>query len=209
MIRKGNTMLKWTRFSSRVAILSLLALCWALSGAFAQVRGTFTGLVSDPTGAIIPGAKVTAINEGTGVSATRPTNTSGFYSIPDLQPGFYTLKAEAQGFKTMVNAHVELTVGYTQRADFKLEVGAVTQSVTVEGQAPVVDTETDRLSELVTARQVANLPLNGRNVFQMIQLAPGALNTTGVDTEPGNRGFTTVVNGRPREHERILSGRNF
>ena len=86
-------------------------------------------------------------------------------------------------------------MGYTQKIDFKLEVGAVTQSVTVEGQAPVVDTETDRLSELVTARQVANLPLNGRNVFQMIQLAPGALNTTGVDTEPGNRGFTTVVNG--------------
>ena len=85
------------------------------------------------------------------------------------------MRAEAQGFKTFVNAHIELTVGYTQKVNFKLEVGAVTQSVTVEGQAPMVDTETDRLSELVTARQVANLPLNGRNVFQMIQLAPGAI----------------------------------
>ena len=188
-------MLKWTRFSSRVAILSLLAIGLVLPSAFAQVRGTFTGLVSDPTGAVIPGANVTATNEGTGVSTTRPTNSAGFYTIPDLQPGFYTMRAAAQGFKSFVNAHVELTVGYTQKIDFKLEVGAVTQSVTVEGQAPVVDTETDRLSELVTARQVANLPLNGRNVFQMIQLAPGALNTTGVDTEPGNRGFTTVVNG--------------
>ncbi len=116
-------------------------------------------------------------------------------TIPDLQPGFYTLKAEAQGFKTLVESHVELTVGYTQKIDFKLEVGAVTQSVTVEGQAPAVDTETDRMSELITARQVDNLPLNGRNIFQMIQLAPGAVNTTNLITEPGNRGFTTVVNG--------------
>jgi len=188
-------MLKWTRSSWQVFILVLVSLCWLAPSAQAQVRGTFTGLVTDPTGAVVPNATVTATNEGTGVATPRPTNGEGFYTIPDLQPGFYTLRAEAQGFKTFVNAHVELTVGYTQRVNFKLEVGAVTQSVTVEGQAPMVDTETDRLSELVTARQVANLPLNGRNVFQMIQLAPGAINTTGVDLEPGNRGFTTVVNG--------------
>jgi hypothetical protein len=176
-------------------VLVLAAMCCLVPNASAQVRGTFTGLVSDPTGAVIPGATVTATNEGTGVATGRPTNSEGFYTIPDLQPGFYTLRAEAQGFKAFVNAHIELTVGYTQKVNFKLEVGAVTQSVTVEGQAPIVDTETDRLSELVTARQVANLPLNGRNVFQMIQLAPGAINTTGVISEPGNRGFTTVVNG--------------
>jgi hypothetical protein len=188
-------MSKWIRESWQVIILVLVSLCWLAPSASGQVRGTFTGLVSDPTGAVIPNATVTATNEGTGVATPRPTNSEGFYTIPDLQPGFYTLRAEAQGFKTFVNAHIELSVGYTQRVNFKLEVGAVTQSVTVEGQAPMVDTETDRLSELVTARQVANLPLNGRNVFQMIQLAPGAVSTTGVITEPGNRGFTTVVNG--------------
>ena len=93
-------------------------------------------------------------------------------------------------------------MGFTQRVDFHLQVGAVTQEVTVEGEASPVDTETARMSELVTARQVANLPLNGRNVFQMIQLAPGAVNTTGLITEPGNRGFTTVVNGAG-QHERV------
>ncbi len=188
-------MSKLTRSCCQVTILALVAFCWLAPSARAQVRGTFTGSVNDPTGAVIPGATVTATNEATGVATARPTNSEGFYTIPDLQPGFYTLRAEAQGFKTFVNAHVELTVGYTQRVNFKLEVGAVTQSVTVEGQAPLVDTETDRLSELVTARQVANLPLNGRNVFQMMQLAPGAVGTTGVISEPGNRGFTTVVNG--------------
>jgi len=186
---------KRTGGSGQVFILLFVMLCWAAPGALAQVRGTFTGLVSDPTGAVIPGATVTAMNEGTNVSSTRKTNSEGFYTIPDLQPGFYTLKAETQGFKTLVNAHIELTVGYTQRVDFKLEVGSVTQAVTVEAQASLVDTETDRLSELVTARQVANLPLNGRNVFQMIQLAPGAVNTTGLVSEAGSRGFDTVVNG--------------
>lgn len=161
----------------------------------AQMKSNFTGQVTDQSGAAIPGATVTATNEGTNVATTRKSGTDGFFTIPDLPAGFYTVKAESTGFRTFVDAHVELTVGYTQRVDFKLEVGAVTQTVTVEGQAPLVDTETDRMSELITARQVANLPLNGRNIFQMIQLAPGAVNTTGLITEPGNRGFTTVVNG--------------
>jgi len=189
-------MLKWTRDSRQFILLLVISLCWLAPSALAQTRGTFTGSVTDPTGALIPGATVTATNEGTGVATARPTNAAGFYTIPDLQPGFYTVRAAAQGFKTFVNAHIEMTVGYTQRLDFKLEVGAVTQSVTVEGQAPVVDTESDRMSELVTARQVANLPLNGRNVFQMIQLAPGAVNATSLVTESaGNRGFNTIVNG--------------
>lgn len=188
-------MLRWTRFTWQVFLILATATCWLAPSASAQVRGTFTGLVNDPTGAVIPGASVTATNEGTGVSSTRKTNADGLYTIPDLQPGFYTLKAEAQGFKLFVNAHVELSVGYTQKVNFTLEVGAITQSVTVEGQATQVDTETNRMTDLVTAQQVENLPLNGRNIFQEIQLAPGAVNTTGLITEPGNRGFTAVVNG--------------
>ncbi len=186
---------KWTRGSAHVFILLFAVLCWAAPSALAQVKGSFTGLVTDPTGAVIPGATVAATNEATNVSTSRKTNAEGLYTISDLQAGFYTLRAEAQGFKALINEHVELSVGYTQRVDFKLEVGSVTQAVTVEGQAPLVDTETNRLSELITASQVQNLPLNGRNVFQMIQLAPGAVNTTGLISEAGNRGFTTVVNG--------------
>ena len=192
----GNEMIKKrTGGFGQVFVLLIMVLCWAAPGALAQVRGTFTGQVSDPTGAVIPGAKVTATNEGTGAATMRPTNAEGLYTIADLQPGFYTVRAEAPGFKTYVNAHVELSVGYTQRVNFTLEVGTVTQAVTVEGQAPLVDTETNRMSDLVTAQQVENLPLNGRNIFQMIQLAPGAVNTTNLITEPGNRGFTAVVNG--------------
>jgi Carboxypeptidase regulatory-like domain/TonB dependent receptor-like, beta-barrel len=159
------------------------------------VYGAFTGVVTDQTGAVVPGAVVTATNEGTNVSVSQTTNAQGLYTIPNLLPGLYTVKAEAKGFKAFVNTHNEITTGYTQRLDFKLEVGAVTQEVTVTSAAPLVDTESNRLSELVTGREVQNLPLNGRNVFELIQLAPGAVNTTNLITEPGNRGFTTVVNG--------------
>src|SRR2546425_10433513 len=177
------------------APLLLLCLLWALPNAHAQVASSITGSVTDPTGAVIPGATVTATNEGTNVPVSRQTNPDGLYLIPELLPGFYTVTAEAKGFTKLVNQHVELTVGYTQRLDFRLNVGEVTQDITVTSQAPLVDTTGSRMSELVTAQQVQNLPLNGRNVFQMIQLAPGAVNTTNLITEPGNRGFTTVVNG--------------
>src|SRR5712692_584373 len=182
-------------FAIRVVLALALALSLSAPLAAQVATGTFTGFVTDPSGAAIANAKVTITNEATNVSVSRQTNTDGLYIIPDLLPGFYTLRAEAQGFKTLVNTHIELTVGYTQRVNFKLDVGALNQVVTVEGQAPLVDTESNRMSELVTAAQVQNIPLNGRNIFELIQLAPGAVNTTGLISEPGNRGFTTVVNG--------------
>ena len=178
------------------ALLALGLVCLAPPAALAQVvQGAFTGIVTDQSGAVIPGATVTVINEATNVAVRVHTNAEGLYTVTNLLAGFYTLKAEAKGFRVLVDQHIELTVGYTQRVDLKLEVGAVTQTVTVEGLAPLVDTESNRMSELVTAGQVENLPLNGRNIFQLIQIAPGAVNTTNLITEPGNRGFTTVVNG--------------
>ncbi len=169
---------------------------WALAPAQAQVsKGTFTGAVTDQSGAAVPGATITVTNEGTSVTVTTTTTSEGYYTVPDLLPGFYTLNAAAKGFKTLVNTHVEVTVAYVQRVDFKLVVGELKEAITVEAQAALIDTATPRMSELVTAQQVQNLPLNGRNVFQLIQLAPGAVDTTGLITEPGSRGFTTVVNG--------------
>ncbi len=187
---KSRTSCSWKVFCLAVAMF-----LWAIPSAQAQVKGSFTGTVTDPSGASIPNATVTATNEGTNVSVSRQTSSEGFYTISDLLPGTYTLKAESPGFKALVNQHIELTVGYTQRVDFKLEVGAVTQEVTVQAAASPVDTATNRMSELVTARQVQNLPLNGRNIFQLIQVTPGAVDTTNLISEPGNRGFTTVVNG--------------
>jgi carboxypeptidase family protein/TonB-dependent receptor-like protein len=185
--------------SSRWRIILALAVFFAAAPlAHAQVKGSFTGIVSDPSGAVIPGATVTATNEATNVAVTGPANSEGVYTIAGLLPGFYTVKAEAKGFKSFVNQHIELTVGYVQRLDFKLGVGEVTQEVTVSGEAPLVETSSMRMSNLITAQQVQNLPLNGRNIFQLAQLAPGAVDVSNLITEPGSHGggvLTTVVNG--------------
>src|SRR5213082_1776144 len=131
------------------ALLAVVTLvCLTLPTARGQVStGTFTGTVADPSGAFIPGATVTVTNEGTNVSVSRQTGADGIFTITDLPAGYYTLKAEASGFRALLNKHVELTVGFTQRIDFHLQVGAVTDYVTVEGEASPVDTETARMSE--------------------------------------------------------------
>ncbi len=165
--------------------------------AMAQIEsGTFAGTVEDPSGAVIPGAVLTVTNQGTNITTTFQTDASGVYRVGNLPPGLYTVKVEAKGFKTVINRDVELTVGAVQRVDFRLELGESVQAVTVVSSAPLVNSEEGRLSALVSASQVENLPLNGRNVFQLMQLAPGAVNVTGVMFENQTHATAdTVVNG--------------
>ncbi len=182
-----------TPCSWRLLLLLLgSALVFETTGQAQIESGTFAGTVEDPSGAVIPGAVLTVTNQATSLSATFQTDASGVYRIGNLPPGLYTIKVEAKGFKTVINRDVELTVGAVQRVDFKLELGQAVQAITVESSAPLVNSEEGRLSALVNASQVANLPLNGRNIYQLMQLAPGAVNVTGVMFE---NGANTVVNG--------------
>jgi hypothetical protein len=154
--------------------------------------GTFAGTVTDPSGASIPAAVVNITNQATNVASTFQTDSTGIYRVSGLPPGLYSIKVEAAGFKTVVNRNLELTVGIVQRVDFKMELGTAVQAITVEASAPLVNSEEGRLSSLVGASEVSNLPLNGRNVFQLMQLSPGAVNVFGVMFE---NGANTVVNG--------------
>jgi carboxypeptidase family protein/TonB-dependent receptor-like protein len=161
--------------------------------AYAQIEsGTFTGTVADPSGAFIPGAVVTITNQATNIVNNFQTDASGVYRIGSLPPGLYTIKVEAKGFKSAVDRNLELTVGIVQRVDFRMELGAAVEAITVEASAPLVNTEEGRLSSLVGASEVSNLPLNGRSVYRLMQLAPGAVNVSGVMFEGGPN---TVVNG--------------
>jgi hypothetical protein len=174
--------------------------CFALIGSgtlFAQgTTGTITGVVTDPTGAVIPGAAVTVTNQGTGVNFHLTTNNAGIYSITSLLSGMYTVSVAQKGFKTYVNRDIELTINQVLRVDAQLQIGAETQTITVEAQAPLVNTEEGRLSSLVTASQIQSMPLNGRNIYQLMQLIPGAVNSTGVNFEnAGTGGISTNVNG--------------
>lgn len=185
--------------------LALLVFAFAAMPAHAQIQnGIFTGTVTDPQGAAVGSAEVTVTNIGTNASVTVTTNADGAYRVPQLAVGTYKFTVTAQGFKKAVKSGLYLGAGTIERVDFKLELGAQTETVVVEAGAVQVQTEDSRLFETIGAGQVANLPLNGRNVFDLITLAPGAVDVTGVSFENGHN---TVVNGlRPNFNGFMVNG---
>ena len=153
----------------RLLVLLLCVLVFSFP-ALAQIQnGQFTGLVVDPSGAVVPSTRVTVTNLGTGLSVTVPTNDSGFYTARELPVGEYRITVETQGFTTISKTGLTLNAGTIARVDFALQVGARSESVEVAGGATPVETQTSRLYETVGAAQIANLPLNGRNVYDLIQ----------------------------------------
>jgi hypothetical protein len=174
---------------------SLVYFCFLILvlGAAAQVQnGQFTGTVTDPSGAAIGNAKVTVTNIGTNFSVTTTSNDTGLYTVKELTVGTYRITAEAKGFKTVTNNSVDLNAGVIARVDFKMELGQTREVIEVTGEAAAVNTEDSKLSTTVNSTQINNLPLNGRNVFDLMQLSAGAVNVMGVDFENGHN---TVVNG--------------
>ncbi len=185
-------------FAARLLILVGAIMLLGSPTVWAQAYGEITGTVMDATKAVIPGAEVIATNVGTGISRNALSGTSGVYRIPLLQPGNYTIRATITGFKTAVREGITVTVGQDVHVDIILEVGNIAETVTVTGEASTVDTEQGRVSSLVDSKRILDMPLNGRNVYQLMQLAPGALNTQSTIQEPGTGlgGLsTTAVNG--------------
>jgi hypothetical protein len=161
--------------------------------AVGQVQnGQFTGTVTDQTGAAIANAKITVTNLGTNLTSTVTTNQSGGYMVRELPIGTYKITAEAPGFRTRVDSNVSVNAGVVSHVDFKMEVGQATQVVEVSSEAPTIQSDDSRLSTTINAEQISNLPLNGRNVYDLMQQAAGAVDVEGVLSENGHN---TVVNG--------------
>ncbi len=176
----------------RFCLISLLTLMFALA-AVAQIQnGQFQGTVTDPSGAAVPNAKITITNASTGLSVTATTNATGLYSVKELPVGVYKVSVEAAGFKTYSDNGVQLDAGSTSLVNVKMVLGQTREVVEVTGEASQVNTEEAKLAVTIGATQIENLPLNGRNVYDLMQLAPGAVNVMGVDFENGH---STVVNG--------------
>ena len=192
-------MWKWLSFSACAVLLAL-----TVSPAMAQTtNGTITGIVSDQTEALIPSATVTITNLGTNLVTTAQTNASGGYRVAELAPGRYRVEITKDGFKKGAST-ITVNAGVVHRLDFALEVGAVTEVMTVESQPTQVNTDDSKLAITVGSGQVANLPLNGRNVYSLIQLAPGAVDARGASFENGQG---TVVNGlRPNFNGFLFNG---
>jgi carboxypeptidase family protein len=163
------------RRGSRLGVLFiLLAPFCAAVPAFAQLpTGTFLGTVKDSSGALVPGANVTAREQETGTSRSIATDSSGEYRLAGLPPGHYDLTVDAAGFKTATETGVVLDVSSQVSLNFELQVGTTTQKVVVSGEAPLVDTTSASLGGLVNEEKIEDLPLNGRNFLDLALQQPG------------------------------------
>ncbi|MFN0171750.1 MAG: TonB-dependent receptor [Bryobacteraceae bacterium] len=159
----------------RHSLLAAVFICGTLPSTWAQtVLGSILGTVRDPTGASVPGVSITVRNVRTGISNKAATNDDGDYTAPLLAAGEYEITAEMRNFKTLRQTGIVLQVAQRQRVDLTLQVGEVTQAVSVEARAVLVNTESPEISQVISNRSVVELPLNGREFVQLVQLAPGA-----------------------------------
>ena len=193
-------------------LLAAVLLCPALAGAQA-VTGTMIGRITDGSGAVVPGVTVTLTNTGTKLTRVVTTDTDGEYTAPSLPPGRYTIVAEIPGFKSVTMPDVALGVDQRLRMDLKLEVGALTESITIEGTSPLVQTSSSELGTTVQEEQIQTLPLNGRNFVSLTRTVPGVsrgipgANIDGAGSLAWRASASFSANGqRPRDNNYMLDG---
>lgn len=154
------------------------AIVFALSlGLFAQsiTTGALAGMVSDPTGAAIPGAKVSITSQATGTVHATETQINGHYLLPLLQPGQYTVTVEKTGFQTAKQANIAIAVATTGALDFKMQLGSSTQTVEVTGEAPLIQPQNANTTTTLDAKAIDNLPNPGGDITMLAQISPGAV----------------------------------
>jgi len=181
----------------RLSLVAFLALLVAMPAYAQKITGTIRGTVTDPTGAIIAGAKVTVKNEDTGLTRSSTTSSAGIFSFAELPVGSYRVEVEHPGFKAEVRSKVTLNVADTRAVDIQLATGDISEVVNVEVPAVAVKTVGADISGLVTGPEVRALPLNGRNFMQLTMLQPGV---TGID------GFNSVDKGLAGGSDMSVSG---
>ncbi len=165
-----------SRFTLPVAVVAVLLAFFAGPAAQAQFRASLRGVVSDPTGAVIPGATVTLTNTETAERQVSTTDDSGLYSFNALPPGKFSLTVERDGFQKKVVDGVQIIPEQANALNLKLEIGGESQTVTVNGsEIPALDTETANTGQSISADEIQHMPVYQRDVTSLIQLAPGVL----------------------------------
>jgi hypothetical protein len=162
-----------------------------------------SGFIVDPSAASVPGAMITIVNEDTGIRRVTQSQSDGGYIVSSLQPGVYKITVRKPGFRTMIRFGVKLTEAQPARADFKLVVGSLQETVTVEGNAPLLSGDEISVSAVVNRNEIENLPLNVGGLLTLLELTPGTVVTPATRGEAGQ--FT--VNGqRANTHYFMVDG---
>jgi Carboxypeptidase regulatory-like domain len=164
-------------------------------------QGRILGTVTDASGAVVSGAAVTVTNVATGVSRSVASSTAGEYVVPELEAGPYSVKVQSKGFATTERTGIRLEVAKDVRVDVQLKPGVETEVMTVNGEAPIIDTTSDVLGETFSNEAINELPLQGRDFQNLVILQPG------IQREPGGGFLSITANGnRPEENNFIIDG---
>src|SRR5581483_4807640 len=190
--------------TSLYAGIALALTCIAVSAQ--TTTGSISGSVSDSSGAVIPHATVRLTNVATQVATTAVTDATGDYLFPSVPAGEYVVEAEFSGFTKERHAGIRLDVNQNARVDFKLQPGQSTQVVQVTSDAPLVDTRDVQLGGTVDSQRVRDLPLNGRNVYDLTVLMPGVVNVSTSLTGNNDANNMNVNGNRVRENNFFLDG---
>jgi len=183
-------------------VILLASLLWTLPSLAQEYRATLLGMVTDPSGAVVAGARVAATNLETGVPSRTEANREGNYLVPFLQPGNYRLRVEHPGFKTYQRSPIEVRVNDRVRIDVALELGESSEHVTVNAEAPLLQTASATLGQVIDARRVADLPVRDGSPFSLTFLSPGVMSTGAMGASQApiflqNGASSTSVSGSP------------
>jgi hypothetical protein len=190
-----------------LAVLGLLVTIFAVQ-ALAQ-EATIVGTITDPSGSVVANVSITVTQISTGQVRTLKSNETGQFVVPDLNIGNYTVRAEAQGFKAEEKKGIVLNVGDRTRIDFSMQVGSAQESITVEADAIKVQSDSGEVSNVITGEQVTQLATNGRSLYTLFALAPGASSIQGarVGFTPVSGDSNVSINGQRAGHNlQLLDG---
>jgi hypothetical protein len=177
-----------------ITIVVLISLSAILAAQTTISTGSIQGTVTDPSGAVVGGAKITITNKSTQEPKNVTTNASGIYTSGGLIPGSYNVRVEATGFKT-AEFQATVQVGVTKAGNVKLQVGSAQQVIEVKAAEVQVNTEQATVQGVLTTEQIENLPINGRNFLDLAQLEPGVQIQDGGNFDPTKNGFSSISFG--------------
>jgi outer membrane receptor protein involved in Fe transport len=191
------------------AVASVCLICSTLMSA-QGTGGRILGRVADSSGAVLPNVNVTITNEATGASSTATTNAGGEYGFPQVAVGMYRIEFDLAGFKKNLQRAVNVDLNQVVTVNSVLQIGQTKETVEVTSEAPLVDTTSTQLGAVMDARQVANLPLNSRDTYQLLQLQPGVMSTVGSSNTlvygSDSPGAVSVNGGRGRSNNFSVNG---
>src|SRR5579871_3837780 len=187
--------------ATELLLPAVTLLMYSIPSRAQSTAGQVLGTLTEQSGAAVAGATVIVTDVQRGTSRTTTTDVSGSYAVPDLQPGTYKIRVEAKGFKGTERPNVQIEVASDVRADFALQPGQITETVTINEEVPLVNTTSATLGGTLSNQEINDLPLNGRNYENLLQLRPGVMRY------PGGGFSTTSTNGlRAEDNAYIIEG---